>query len=64
MRNMRYQGTLSYDRNRQYSQSNTRQERGSLSSGRGRQDIQDGAVVVFVLKASSVMYCLLDFVHE
>ena len=46
MRNMRYQGTRNCDRNRQYSQSKSRHERGSLSSGRGRQDIQDGAMPV------------------
>jgi hypothetical protein len=45
-RNMRYQGTRNCDRNRQYSQSNSRHERCSLSCGSGRQDIQDGATPV------------------
>jgi hypothetical protein len=39
IRNMRYQGTRNYDRN-----SNSRHERCSPSSGRGRQDIQGRAM--------------------
>jgi hypothetical protein len=44
VRNMRYQGTRNCDRD--YSQSNSRHERCSLSSGRERQDIEDGAMPV------------------
>jgi hypothetical protein len=44
MRNVRYHSTRNYDRNRQYSQTNSRHEKGSLTSGRVRQDVQDGAM--------------------
>jgi len=45
VRNVNNKGTRNYGRNRQYSQSNKRSERGSLnSSRRGRQDIQDGTM--------------------
>jgi len=46
VRNMKHKVTCNYDRNRQYSQSNNRHERGSFSSGKRRRDIQDGTMQI------------------